>query len=610
MSVNGTTSSNLQTNMDRDAQEEEMQALEAIFEGTFQYISGTTSDTDKQTTVPPPSSSSSSSSSSSQCIVSSCHLSISLDIAIHEGEEGHHASSSSSSAGRVFISRSLATNHHRRHRYEEQQWEVRYLPPVNLNLQLPADYPSTSSPVLDIDCFYLSTQQLHVWKEELLKIWGDNKGDPIVFTWAEWIKTSGLLCLLHYNTPEEKEGGGVLYVSQGDDNNDDDDDDEEDDLVMRLLKYDAAMALHHFQQTNQTCSICFENKLGIHFIQLDCGHRDFCLQCLSSMAQLFVKEGSIEKIKCPTAGCSQGIISPHILRNHLLSEESYAKWEQLSLSRCLDTMSDSVYCPRCNKPTIEDEDNCAQCASCLFVFCSLCNESWHPGSGCVDEETKLAMLKKKMEGAGTKEALEALRKKEQEAKSMSLIKSTAKQCPSCGMAIMRSQGCNKMTCGSCGAFFCYKCGKQVEGYEHFRAGGAGTGGGSESSSSSPCVLFDDVEIARWELQFQLQAFQMYDDNNNQQDDRVNMGHHQRRGGAREGHMMMMPTMHNNNNNNNNDGSNCPCCGQFNSRVAGNNHMRCYACAGHYCHCCRMPLRKAGGDVVAHYRPGKPCRQHC
>lgn len=564
--------------MDRDAQQEEMQALEAIYEGKFQYISGSSTETDKQ--------SSSSSSSSSECF----RLSIFLDI---EEEQGHHASPSSSSTVRLFISSSVATNHqHQHHHKQQQQWEVRYLPPVNINLQLPADYPSTTPPVLDIDCFYLSSHKhIRVWKEELLKVWEENKGDPIVFCWAEWIKTCGLSCLLQHNTATKK-GGRVLFVSQGDDSNNEKE--QGVDVIVRLLRYDAAMALHHFQKTNHTCSICFENKLGVHFIQLDCGHRECCSQCLSSMAHLFVIKGSIEKIKCPTAGCSHAGISPHLLKHHLLSEESYTRWEQLSLSRCLDTMSDSVYCPRCNKPTIEDEDNCAQCASCLFVFCSLCNESWHPGSGCVDEETKLAMLKKKMEGAGTKEALEALRKKEQEAKSMSLIKSTAKQCPSCGMAIMRSQGCNKMTCGSCGAFFCYKCGKQVEGYEHFRAGAG-------DESSSPCVLFDDVEIARWELQFQLQAFQMYDDN--QQDDRLNMGHHhpQRRGGGGGGGS--------NNNNNGGGGSNCPCCGQFNARVAGNNHLRCYACAGHYCHSCRMPLRKGGGDVVAHFKPGKPCRQH-
>ena len=58
------------------------------------------------------------------------------------------------------------------------------------------------------------------------------------------------------------------------------------------------------------------------------------------------------------------------------------------------------------------------------------------------------------------------------------------------MAIQKSEGCNKMTCGACGAFFCWRCNRAVEGYDHFRAGA--------------CVLFDHGEIQRWEVELQVQ----------------------------------------------------------------------------------------------------------
>lgn len=45
----------------------------------------------------------------------------------------------------------------------------------------------------------------------------------------------------------------------------------------------------------------------------------------------------------------------------------------------LQKMPDCVYCPRCSSACLEDAQNCAQCAKCFFAFCSLCNESWHPG---------------------------------------------------------------------------------------------------------------------------------------------------------------------------------------------------------------------------------------
>lgn len=39
----------------------------------------------------------------------------------------------------------------------------------------------------------------------------------------------------------------------------------------------------------------------------------------------------------------------------------------------------------------------------------------------------------------------------------------AKRCPKCGMATQKDEGCNKMACGGCGAYWCWRCGKEIDG---------------------------------------------------------------------------------------------------------------------------------------------------
>lgn len=43
-----------------------------------------------------------------------------------------------------------------------------------------------------------------------------------------------------------------------------------------------------------------------------------------------------------------------------------------------------MYCPRCQVACVEDCDHLAQCERCLYAFCSICCDSWHPGTECLD----------------------------------------------------------------------------------------------------------------------------------------------------------------------------------------------------------------------------------
>ncbi len=72
-----------------------------------------------------------------------------------------------------------------------------------------------------------------------------------------------------------------------------------------------------------------------------------------------------------------------------------------------------------------------------------------------------------------------------------MLQATSKMCPNCGMAIQKTEGCNKMTCTNCHQHFCYKCNKAVLDYDHFREGG--------------CKLFDNSEVQRWQQDWDAQV---------------------------------------------------------------------------------------------------------
>jgi len=57
-----------------------------------------------------------------------------------------------------------------------------------------------------------------------------------------------------------------------------------------------------------------------------------------------------------------------------------------------------------------------------------------------------------------------------EYESILSIRKLCTYCPSCGIPISKSEGCNKMICSRCGNFFCFNCGQKISGYDHFQQG--------------------------------------------------------------------------------------------------------------------------------------------
>ncbi|XP_052145303.1 uncharacterized protein LOC127764460 isoform X2 [Oryza glaberrima] len=313
-----------------------------------------------------------------------------------------------------------------------------------------------------------------------------------------------------------------------------------------------------FLESLLVCGICLSEDVGRNFIKLPC-HHSFCLKCMEFHCKIHVKEGNLTQLACPDTNC-RNPLPPSVLKS-LLRDDGYAQWESFALQKLLDAMPDLVYCPRCSAACLE-VDNDAQCPGCFFTFCTLCKRRRHVGDTCITPEEKIRILKERQKLYSIPE--EQLLKEQREIDELINIQEAlrdSKQCPRCKMAISKIEGCNKMTCGNCGRFFCYRCNKAIGGYDHFWNGN--------------CDMFEREQ----------------DENPQQQDDENFDGDPDEDAELLEPEWVLLTYP-------------CPNCGRRNEKLGTNNHILCIGCRGHYCALCRKRVLRG----EQHFGP-RGCQQH-
>lgn len=189
-----------------------------------------------------------------------------------------------------------------------------------------------------------------------------------------------------------------------------------------------------------------------------CPHHPSCLECTLSKVRSFVAEqykdagfvGGRDPFRCHVADC--GFATPTAMQEAL--------WRHLPLAvfivynanraRAQRLEAEACVCPACECVTPAPgagEDTVINCAVCHAVSCMQCRGPAHFGVAC----SSTALTSRVSGVMGVADLLS-------EAKIV--------RCPSCGVSITKSRGCNHMTCKNlvrpettCDTDFCYFCGE-------------------------------------------------------------------------------------------------------------------------------------------------------
>lgn len=202
-----------------------------------------------------------------------------------------------------------------------------------------------------------------------------------------------------------------------------------------------------FTRETYYCQICLDNCPEQDGYTLGgCGHV-FCNDCIAGYLESRIRDGQTH-LPCPflpegdtdTGGLDTGC-AISINDGDVSMIGGPALLERLERFRQMRQDASYRDCPQCSNPVLGGSawrPNLT-CGGCSLTFCFV-HSNAHPGQTCRQYERA---------------------RRVQERDAAAAIAAISRPCPGCKTPIMRTGGCNHMTCTRCRTDFCWLCGRSL-----------------------------------------------------------------------------------------------------------------------------------------------------
>lgn len=223
---------------------------------------------------------------------------------------------------------------------------------------------------------------MQILSNNLKNIWSDNSNEPILYFWhtslasqaLEWLNITTTLNLsLSFPSTITDLSKPQLTSAQ---------------VAATISNYEREKKLIVLSRTILTCPICVDEVPGADCFLCYACSGTACKVCVKSYLETLIMNGQVKSITCPISPSCNAELTPTQIAS-CVDKHIFHRYDRLLFQASIDSMDDIIYCPRCKNPVIvtkgsDDHLNntLGECATCCFVFCTLCGKTFHGVNPC------------------------------------------------------------------------------------------------------------------------------------------------------------------------------------------------------------------------------------